>query len=116
MSAVYRLPQGGEARWREVKGEFVGLGGGDWLVAYGLTYVHSPDDRSVALFITKDDGLKLWVNDEAVFDQNTWSHPSPDHFFCTAKLKKGWNKVLVKCATGAAVGALACGPATPIEN
>jgi hypothetical protein len=98
LAAVCRLPQGGEARWREVKNERVGLGGGDWLVAYGLTYVHSPDDRSVAIFITKDDGLKLWVNDEVAFDQNTWSHAWADQFFCTAKLKKGWNKVLVKCA------------------
>jgi hypothetical protein len=98
LSAVYRLPQGGQARWREVAKEHVGLGGGDWLVAYGLTYIHSPDDRSVALFVTKDDGMRIWVNDEVVFDQNTWSHAIPDQFFCTAKLHKGWNKVLVKCA------------------
>jgi len=98
LAAAHRLPQGREVRWREVKAEHVGLGGGDWQVAYGLTYIHSPDDRSVALFITKDDGLKLWVNDEVAFDQNTWSHAWADQFFCTAKLKKGWNKVLVKCA------------------
>lgn len=97
LSAVHRLPDGREARWRAVQGDFVGLAGGGWLVAYGLTYVHSPDDRTIALFITKDDGLKLWVNDEVTFDRNTWSHPWRDRFFCKAKLKPGWNKVLVKC-------------------
>ena len=80
-----------------MQGDFVGLAGGAWIVAYGLTYIHSPDDRTIALFITKDDGLKVWVNDEVTFDLNTWSHPWRDRFFCTVKLKKGWNKVLVKC-------------------
>ncbi|MBM4033256.1 MAG: DUF2961 domain-containing protein [Planctomycetes bacterium] len=98
LAAAYRLPQGREVRWREVKAEHVGLGGGDWQAAYGLTYVHSPDDRPVAIFITKDDGLKLWVNGEVAFDQNTWSHAWADQFHCTARLRKGWNKLLVKCA------------------
>lgn len=113
LSAVYRLPQGGEARWREVQREHVGLAGGDWLVAYGLTYIHSPDDRSVALFVTKDDGMKVWVNDEVVFDQNTWSHAWPDQFFCTAKLRKGWNKVLVKCANWSGGWGFALRPGDP---
>jgi len=113
LTAVCRLPQGGEARWREVKSDHVGLGGGDWLVAYGLTYIHSPDDRTVALFITKDDGLKIWVNDEAVFDQNTWSHAWADQFFCTAKLKKGWNKVLLKCINWSGAWAFALRPGDP---
>ncbi len=88
--------QGGEARWRAHQGEFVGLAGGDWVAAYGLAYVYSPDDRSVGLFITKDDGLKVWVNDAVVFDRNTWSHAWLDQFHAGARLKKGWNKVLVK--------------------
>ena len=97
LNGVYRLPDGREVRWREVQGDFVGLAGDAWMVAYGLTYIHSPDDRSIALFITKDDGLKLCVNDEVAFDLNAWSHPWRDRFFCTVKLKQGWNKVLVKC-------------------
>jgi len=113
LSAVYRLPQGGEARWREVKSQHVGLGGGDWLVAYGLTYIFSPDDRAVALFIAKDDGLKVWVNDEVVFDLNAWSHATPDQFFCTAKLKKGWNKTLVKCANWSGGWGFALRPGDP---
>jgi len=113
LKAVYRLPQGGEARWREVKNDHVGLGGGDWLVAYGLTYIHSPDDRTVALFIGKDDGLKIWFNDEVVYDLNAWSHAWHDQFFCTAKLRQGWNKVLVKCANWSGAWGFALRPGDP---
>jgi hypothetical protein len=113
LAAVYRLPNGTQARWREHKGDYVGLGGGDWLAAYGLTYLHSPDDRKVALFLAKDDGLKVWVNGQAVFDQNTWSHGWPDQFFCTAELKKGWNKVLVKSANWNGAWAFAVRPGDP---
>jgi hypothetical protein len=98
LAAAYPVPGGQDARWREHQGEGVGLGGGDYLVAYGLTYIHSPDDRAIACFIGKDDGLKVWVNNEVAFDQNTWSHATPDQFYCGMKLKAGWNKVLVKCA------------------
>ena len=113
LAAVYRLPGGGEARWLQHKGDFVGLSGGDWRVAYGLTYLRSPDDRTVALFVTKDDGLKIWVNDEVTFDQNTWSHAWPDQFYCTAKLKKGWNKVLVKSSNWSGAWAFALRPGDP---
>lgn len=96
--ATYRLPDGSEVGWKPFEGDRVWLGGGDWRVAYGLTYVWSPDDRTVGCFIGKDDGLKLWVGDDVVFDQFTWSHSTPDQFHATARLKKGWNRVLVKCA------------------
>jgi len=111
--AAYKLPNGTEVRWREHKGDFVGLAGGDWLVAYGLTYIQSPDDRTVACFIAKDDGLKIWVEGEVAFDQNTWSHSWLDQFFCTLKLKKGWNRVLVKCYNWSGAWAFALRPGDP---
>ncbi|MBN1419827.1 MAG: DUF2961 domain-containing protein [Planctomycetes bacterium] len=113
LDATYTLPNGTEVRWREHEGDFVGLGGGDWLVAYGLTYIHSPDDRTVACFIAKDDGLKIWVNDEVAYDQNTWSHSWLDQFFCTMHLKKGWNRVLVKCYNWSGAWAFALRPGDP---
>lgn len=98
LSASYSLPDGRQVRWKAVEGGTVGLSGGDWLVAYGLTYIWSPEASTIPLFIGKDDGLKVWVNDETVFDRNTWSHAIPDQFVAPAKLHAGWNKVLVKCA------------------
>jgi hypothetical protein len=113
LKAAYTLANGQEARWREVQAEQVGLGGGDWLVAYGLTYIHSPDERTVACFIAKDDGLKIWLNGEVVFDQNTWSHAWHDQFFCTFPLKQGWNKVLVKCVNWNGAWAFGLRPSDP---
>jgi hypothetical protein len=113
LGTVYKLPQGGEARWREHRGERVGLGGGDWLVAYGLTYVHSAEEKTVACFIGKDDGLKIWLNGEVAYDENTWSHAWPDQFFCRLKLQRGWNQLLVKCANWSGAWGFALRPADP---
>jgi Protein of unknown function (DUF2961) len=113
LSAVYPLPDGNEARWKERQGDHVGLSGGDWLVAYGLTFIESPDDRTVACFIGKDDGLKIWVNGEVAFDQNTWSHATHDQFYCRLPLRRGWNKVLVKCANWNGGWGFALRPADP---
>jgi hypothetical protein len=113
LKAAYALPGGGEVRWREYRGERVGLAGGNWLVAYGLTYIRSPDERTVACFIGKDDGLKIWLNGEVAFDRYTWSHAWPDQFFCTFELKKGWNRVLVKCANWGGAWGFSLRPGDP---
>jgi hypothetical protein len=113
LSAAYRLPSGAEVRWREHEGDYVGLSGGDWVVAYGLTYIFSPGERQAGFFIAKDDGLKLWLNDEVIFDQYTWSHGTPDHFSARGRLKKGWNKLLVKCANHGGAWAFAVRPGDP---
>ncbi len=96
--AAYKLADGSETRWRAFDGPHVDLGGAGWAAAYGLTYVWSPDERSVGCCIAKDDGMRIWLNDRVVFDRNTWSHAWHDQFSCTMSLAKGWNKVLVKCA------------------
>lgn len=67
-----------------------------WQVSYGVTYIWSPRDQVVGAFIGKDDGIAIWINDEKVLDDNTWSHYRADHLIATCALKKGWNKMLVK--------------------
>ena len=47
-------------------------------------------------FIAKDDALRIWVNGQVVFNNNTWSHYLADQFIAACPLKKGWNKLLVK--------------------
>jgi hypothetical protein len=97
LKATYDVADRGRLRWEPVKATHVSFSG-DWNVGYGLTYVWSPDERSVGCFIGKDDALKVWVNDQVVYDLWGWSHLIPDSFHCTIKLKKGWNKLLVKNA------------------
>jgi hypothetical protein len=97
LKATYDVPGRGKLRWEAVDGTHVPFAG-DWSVGYGLTYVWSPDERTVGCFLGKDDALKVWVNERVVFDVWGWSHLIPDSFFCTVSLKKGWNKLLVKNA------------------
>ncbi|HWG41569.1 MAG TPA: glycoside hydrolase family 172 protein [Gemmataceae bacterium] len=97
LRATYDVPGRGKLTWKTVDKEHVHFGG-DQSVAYGLTYVWSPDERSVACFLGRDDSLKVWINDVVVFDVWSFSHLIPDSSFCTVTLKKGWNKVLVKNA------------------
>lgn len=97
LKAGYEVPGRDKLNWKPVDAERVHFGG-DWSVAYGLTYVWSPDERTVGCFLGKDDALKVWVNDRVVFDLWGWSHLIPDSFFCSVSLKKGWNKLLIKNA------------------
>ena len=66
----------------------------------GLLWPHlgygRPKEHKAGAFFAKDDGIAVWVNDEKVLDDNTWSHYQADHLIATLPLKEGWNKVLVK--------------------
>jgi hypothetical protein len=96
LDAVYEV-KGKKLTWKPITKDVVHFAG-DWSVAYGLTYVWSPDDRTVGCFLGKDDALKVWINDKVVYDLWGWSHLIPDSYYCSMPLKKGWNKLLVKNA------------------
>jgi serine/threonine protein kinase len=98
LDRVHAGPDGKNRIWQhvEAKGGIVCFPFVSWTAYYGLTYVWSPDYRSVGCFIGKDDALKIWVNDEPCFDLWSWSHLIPDSFHCQVRLKRGWNKMLVK--------------------
>lgn len=69
----------------------------EFIVIYGLTYVFSPLDQQVIMFVGSDDAAKVFINDEEVyrfFDLMRIAAPDQDRVEVT--LKKGWNKVLVK--------------------
>ena len=69
-------------------------------VGYGLSYVYSPDDREVPVFIGSDDGVKMWVNDRLVHAHWIKRGPSPDQDTVMTRLKEGWNKILLKVEQG----------------
>jgi hypothetical protein len=97
LKEMYDVPKRGKLAWKQVDNPFVHFSG-DQSMGYGLTYVRSPDARTVGCFLGRDDALKVWVNDAVVFDSWSFSHLIPDSSFCAVQLKKGWNKVLVKNA------------------
>ena len=68
--------QGKKLTWRPSSGEnlHISLGTEGGRSSYALSSVWSPDDRTVACFLGRDDGLKVWINGSLVF--NEWSHPN----------------------------------------
>jgi hypothetical protein len=70
-------------------------------IAYGLAYVLSPDDRDATLLVGSDDGVRVWINGEIVHTNPVYRAAEPDLDRVPIRLKKGWNKVLVKDLQGA---------------
>lgn len=59
----------------------------------------SPDDRGAPLLLGSDDGV--WVNGELVHTNPAYRAAAPDQDRVPVRLKKGWNKVLLKVLQGA---------------
>jgi len=72
------------------------LGGGDDVVAYARTRVWSPQAQEVRLEFGSDDGLKAWLNGAVVHANNTERGLAPRQDTAKAKLKEGWNDLLLK--------------------
>ena len=70
-------------------------------VAYGLAYVHSPEERSSHILLGSDDGVRVWLNDVLVHSNPAYRGVVADQDKVKVTLKKGWNKVLVKVLQGA---------------
>lgn len=90
--------------------------GGDHCVVYLKTQVFCPTERSVALEIGSDDGVKLWINGMLVHANNAVRGFTPGEDKAKAILKEGWNDFLVKitqhtlgCAVSIRVRAVAGG-------
>ncbi len=70
-------------------------------IVYGLAYVHSPDDREADLLLGSDDGVRVWLNGEIVHTNPVYRAAGPDLDRVQVRLRKGWNKVLIKVLQGA---------------
>jgi D-arabinan exo alpha-(1,3)/(1,5)-arabinofuranosidase (non-reducing end) len=104
----YQGKNGAAVRWRTVRADGAGYVRLDDLVkpneqalVYAAAYVHSPDDREAALLLGSDDGVRVWVNGELVHTNPVYRAAEPDLDRVDVRLKKGWNKVLIKVLQGA---------------
>jgi hypothetical protein len=93
--------------WRKIQAEATGyvrltelIRPSDYAIAYALTYVYSPDARATYALLGSDDGVRLWLNDELVHSNPAYRGAYADQDKVAVKLKKGWNKVLVKVLQG----------------
>lgn len=65
-------------------------------MAYAYTEVVSPDDREVKITLGSNDGAKMWINKQVVYNKHVGRNAVADHEILTVKLKKGKNTILVK--------------------
>ena len=68
----------------------------DFAVAYTLTYLNCPREREAQFRFGSEDGSKVWLNDREIFSCNVSRPAMVDDDLVTVKLKKGWNKILLK--------------------
>lgn len=64
--------------------------------AYLRTFVYSPIDQEALFYGGVDDGMKIWLNGEFLLTKYTSAPPSLGQCECGAKLRKGWNEVVLK--------------------
>ncbi len=72
----------------------------DFAVAYGVTYVDAPEAMDVVLALGSDDGVRVWVNKERVFENPAGRAYTPRQDKVNIKLRKGTNEVLFKVTQG----------------
>jgi hypothetical protein len=65
-------------------------------MAYAYTEIISPDDRELTLTLGSNDGAKLWLNGEVIYNEHVGRSAIADQIFLKVQLKKGSNKILAK--------------------
>ncbi len=65
-------------------------------MAYAYTEIASPDDREVTLTLGSNDGAKIWLNGEIIYNVHVGRSAIADQVFLKIHLKKGTNKILAK--------------------
>jgi len=93
-----------EVGWREVRHlDFDGrvnlgalLDPARWSTAYLVTWVRAEAERDVALRLAAHRGVKLWLNDRLLLADDEARSAALDQHVLGARLRSGWNKLLVK--------------------
>jgi hypothetical protein len=65
-------------------------------MAYAYTEVISPDDREITLTLGSNDGAKIWLNGEVIYNVHVGRSAIADQVFLPVYLKKGRNRILAK--------------------
>lgn len=65
-------------------------------IAYAYSEIESPDEREIQITLGSNDGAKLWVNHEVVYNKHVPRNAVADQEMLKIKLKKGKNRILAK--------------------
>ena len=68
----------------------------DFSAAYALTYLNCSSEREAQFRFGSEDGIKVWLNGLEIFSYDTPRAAVVDDDLVTVRLKKGWNKILLR--------------------
>jgi hypothetical protein len=108
LAATYPGKGGAAARWKKIKAAASGyvdltrlMQPNEQVVVYAAGWVRSPEDAPAHLLLGSDDGVRVWINDVLVHTNPAYRATQADQDRVAVRLKKGWNKVLLKILQGA---------------
>ena len=98
--AKWRLVPAGVNRDKPWMVDLKKIIGGDHRAAYLRTNIWSPKNQSAQLELGSDDGLKVWLNGKLVHERNRERGLKPGEDKVKIRLRKGWNRLLLKINQG----------------
>jgi hypothetical protein len=66
------------------------------VVCYAVSYIYSPEERVIPLFIGSDGGIKVFFNKKQIYRFQNTRIARPDQAELYIRVKKGWNQLLLK--------------------
>jgi tetratricopeptide (TPR) repeat protein len=66
-------------------------------VYYGNCFIYSPQRQSVQLRVGTSGSLKVFLNDNKLFECSDESNNDLDTYVLGTELQQGWNRLLIKC-------------------
>lgn len=82
---------------------------------FGYGEIESPDDRAVAMAVGSDDTLQVWLNGKEIHKISGSRGFSPEQARYDVRLKKGTNRVMLKCGNNSGPWAFAVAYTFPAE-
>jgi len=102
LKKTYAGSGGQVVRWQQAKTRETGLldlslfRPSELVVAYAVSYVHSPSEQKIPLLIGSDDGVKVLLNGQEVYRLFTNRAAAADQDTVSVTLHAGWNTLLLK--------------------
>jgi hypothetical protein len=107
LGAKYKGKNGMEAAWKKVRGRPSGfmaltemMKPDTQVIIYAAGWIQAPEDMPATILLGSDDGVRVWINDALAHANPAYRGAYPDQDVVAVRLKKGWNKVLVKILQG----------------
>jgi len=74
----------------------------DNVSAYALIHVKAPSAMDCHLYLSHDDGGRVWLNGDGIHNSNKSGAVKADEFHVPIKLEEGWNRLLFKVTNNTA--------------